>query len=241
MIFLVCSPMEIQLCTGIWGQLLSVDNFLFAPSFDNCEQELCTAGGGGGWAAWDVQYDRLVARTCLQLSSLYLGSRDRLYGAPEPTAQVGALCASPFLQYIKSWNERNEKRMSMVRKLHIILKVGEIGCETKFSQFCITNSKDLCSFNFKPFFIKLNIYRTKIFHVEIVYNSELVHLGILVLSVVDLDPVGPSGSFIILYRIRILPLTSKKSKENFDLYSRYFVTSFWLSIYENWCKCTLQK
>ncbi len=39
-------------------------------------------------------------------------------------------------------------------------------------------------------------------------------------------------------RIRILPSTRKK-RENPWL--NYFVTSFWLFIFENWCKCTFKK
>jgi hypothetical protein len=63
------------------------------------------------------------------------------------------------------------------------------------------------------------------------------------LSVVDPDSdpwdsyvFGPPGSgsesVIILFRIRFLPSTSKKSTKNLDFY--YFVTCFWLFIYENW-------
>jgi hypothetical protein len=37
-------------------------------------------------------------------------------------------------------------------------------------------------------------------------------------------------------RIRILPSSTKNNKKNLAFY--YFVTSLWLYIYEEWCKCT---
>ncbi len=41
-------------------------------------------------------------------------------------------------------------------------------------------------------------------------------------------------------RIRILLSPSKNSKKNLDSYC-FFVTSFWLFIFEKWCKCTFKR
>ncbi len=43
----------------------------------------------------------------------------------------------------------------------------------------------------------------------------------------------------IRIRIRILPSSSKNCKKN--LYFYCFVTSLWLFIFEEWCKCTFKK